>query len=222
VTHDAVNDQLARNCRLTLAAVVAVAFFTIRPCIAEDTDGPFEIDHRMNNTDRGLWSRKLQLGLQAGLVLGVVGAALYEGNEDRFGKTAWQAVDSMLLTAGATQVSKRVFSRVRPSQSPDAGLFFQGHGNQSFPSGEVSNVAAIVTPFALEYGRENPWIAASAVGLVAYDGAARMKTQGHWASDVVAGALLGAGIGYAMHEREQSLVLSPLPHGVFIGISKRF
>lgn len=187
-----------------------------------DTDGPFEIDRRYTYDDRGIWARHVQLGVQTGLVLALVGTALYEGSETPLGKTAWQGVDSMLLTAVATQVTKAAFSRARPSQSADAGKFFQGSKNRSFPSGEVSNIAAIVAPFALEYGPEHPWVYAAAVGLVGYDSAARMKTQGHWQSDVIAGALLGGGIGYLMHERAHSLVLLPLPGGVFVGFSKRF
>jgi undecaprenyl-diphosphatase len=49
-----------------------------------------------------------------------------------------------------------------------------------------------------------------------------MKARAHWQSDVIAGALLGAGIGYLMHERQQPLLLLPLNGGVFVGLSKRF
>ena len=204
-------------------SVLVVLLFSLWPhAHAADNDGPFEIDKRYTYDDHGIWSRKIQLGLQASLVLGLIGTALFEGSESRLGGTAWRGIDSMLLTAASTQILKVAFSRSRPSQSEDAGKFFQGKGNRSFPSGEVSNVAALVTPFALEYGREQPWMIAAATGLVVYDGAARMKTRGHWQSDVIAGAALGGGIGWYMHGRSESLVVSALPGGVFVGFNKRF
>lgn len=189
---------------------------------AQETDGPFEIDHRYRYDDRGIWSRKVQMGLQNTLILGVIGTALAEGSDSRLGKTAWKTIDSMLVTAAATQAMKLAFSRSRPVQNEDAGRFFQGRGNQSFPSGEVANMAAVVTPFVLEYGSEHPSLVAASVALLAYDAQARMKTQGHWQSDVIAGAALGVGIGWVMHSRNESLVIRFLPGGVFVGMSRRF
>ncbi len=94
------------------------------------------------------------------MIVGTVGLALYQGSKTRLGRTGWQAVDSMLLTAAATQVLKTTFSRARPRDTDDAGAFFQGGKNRSFPSGEVSNVAAILSPFVYEYGGEQPWLVA--------------------------------------------------------------
>ncbi len=60
--------------------------------------------------------------------------------------------------------------------------------------GEVTTTSALVTPFALEYSRDYP--AVYALGLLPfYDAIARMKTWGHWQSDVLAGAMLGATSG---------------------------
>ena len=187
-----------------------------------DHDGPFKVDERFHYDDSGIWSRNVQLGLQYSLVAAAIGVAVYEGSESRLGLTAWKTMDSMLLTAGAVQLMKVGFSRSRPGQTDDAGKFFQGNGNRSFPSGEVANVAAALVPAMLEYGHEEPWLYALTGTLVTYDAVARMKTQGHWLSDVIAGAAVGAGIGYAIHERENSLIVSPLPGGVFVGLKKRF
>jgi undecaprenyl-diphosphatase len=58
--------------------------------------------------------------------------------------------------------------------------------------------------------------------LPVYDAIARVKTWGHWQTDVLAGLALGSGVGYLMHEREMPLTLSVLPHGFAVGLSKRW
>lgn len=211
--------SIDRHLLLAALLLVGTPFASVR---AETPDGPFEIDRRLRFDNHGVWSRKTQLGLQAGLVGGAVGLALYEGSESRLGRTAWQTIDSIVFTAAATQAAKVAFSRTRPAQTDDPGRFFQGSGNRSFPSGETSNVAAALTPLVLEYGPEQPWLYPVSATVLAYDMIARMKTRGHWQSDVISGAALGAGIGYLMHQRERSLVLAPFGDGVFIGYSKRY
>jgi undecaprenyl-diphosphatase len=188
----------------------------------EDKDGPFEFDHRLRYDSHGLWARKYQLAVEYGLVASALGVALYEGSESRMGGVAWKTLDSMLVTAAIVQAAKPVFSRARPSQSDDSGRFFQGRGNRSFPSGEVAHVAAAVTPALMEYGREQPWLYAAAGTLLVYDSVARMKTRGHWASDVIAGAGVGAATGYFMERRDKSFLVSAMPGGAFIGYSKRW
>jgi len=209
--------------RILSAVLVVCCLCVSLPALADgDKDGPFEFDHRLRYDSSGLWARKYQLAVEYGLVAGTLGVALYEGSESRMGNVAWKTLDSMLITAGIVQIAKPAFSRMRPSQSDDSGKFFQGHGNRSFPSGEVAHVAAAVTPMLMEYGQEKPWLYAAAGTLLVYDSVARMKTRGHWLSDVIAGTAIGAGTGYFMEKRPQSLIVSTLPGGVFIGYSKRW
>jgi len=59
-----------------------------------------------------------------------------------------------------------------------------------------------VTPFILEYGQEQPWIYAPAA-LPVYDGYARIKTRGHWQTDVLAGLAIGTAAGWYSHGRIQ-------------------
>ena len=208
-----------------LSALLA-ACWLLNPVIATaeavEKDGPFEFDHRLHYDPNGIWQRKYQLGLQYGLAAGAVGLALYEGSESRLGNVAWKTVDSMLITAGIVQVAKPVFSRARPSQSDNSGKFFQGKGYRSFPSGEVSHVAAAITPALIEYGHEEPWLYAVGGTLLIYDSVARMKTRGHWLSDALGGAAIGAATGYFMQKRDKSIIVQALPGGVFVGYSKRW
>jgi len=183
--------------------------------------GPFGIDHRVKLDNGGLWRRSIQTDLSVGLGVAVLGGALWEGGDSRLGKTLWQSVDSLALTAAATEVMKFSFSRERPSETADPNAFFKGHGHQSFPSGEVAEIAAGVTPLVLEYGQDHPWVYALEL-LPAYDMVARVKARGHWQSDVIAGMAIGSAIGWYAHKREQPLILSALPGGFMVGVHKRF
>lgn len=217
--------RASRSASLQALSALFAVFCLLNPVavLADgDKDGPFEFDHRLHYDPNGIWQRKYQLGVQYGLAAGAVGLALYEGSESRLGNVAWKTLDSMLLTAGIVQVAKPVFSRARPSQSDNSGKFFQGKGYRSFPSGEVSHVAAAITPALIEYGHEEPWLYAVGGTLLIYDSVARMKTRGHWLSDVLGGAAIGAGTGYFMQKRDKSIIVTALPGGVFIGYSKRW
>ena len=78
-----------------------------------------------------------------------------------------------------------------------------------------------MAPFVLEFGRDHPLVYALEL-LPIYDGIARVKTRGHWQSDVLAGFALGTAAGYLLHRPGSPLILSILPHGFAIGFRKEF
>jgi undecaprenyl-diphosphatase len=183
--------------------------------------GPLGIDHRLAYDNSGIWKRSNQTGM-LGLMVGteLVGA-LWEGGESRLGRTYWQSIDASVLGGAAALVGKSAFSRQRPSQTADPNQWFKGGGNYSFPSGEVTATTAIVTPFVLEYSSDHPEVWALEA-LPAYDAIARMKVQGHWQTDVLAGFALGTGVGYYAHRRDSPLLLEALPHGFMVGLKQRW
>ena len=213
---------MTRVCRTALPACAVLALLLAGLCAAPAAragGGPLGIDHRLTYDDSGIWSRGNQNALIAVLLVGEAGGALWEGGEDRFGHTLWQSVDSTLIGGVSSEVLKRVFSRERPSKTSNPNEWFKGGGNQSFPSGEVTTAAAVVTPLVLEYARDHPAVwALEAVPV--YDAIARMKVRAHWQSDVIAGFLLGTAAGYYAHSRESPLVLSVMPHGIYVGLKK--
>ena len=157
------------------------------------------------------------------LIGGEVVGAIWEGGETRFGRTLWQSVDASAASGIVALAMKYAFSRVRPIDSNnDPNLWFKAHGNQSFPSGEVTAVSSIITPLVLEYGPEHPLTYALEV-LPVYDGIARMKVQAHWQSDVLAGFALGTGTGWLIHRNPNSpFILRVMPHEIYVGIGTRF
>jgi membrane-associated phospholipid phosphatase len=183
--------------------------------------GPLLIDHKVNEDNSGMWNKNIERDLLLAMTIGQVGLALWEGGESRLGNTAWRGIDSEIIGSLSAEVLKRAFTRVRPSNTDDPHDFFAGDSNRSFPSGEAAEAAALVTPYILEYGKDYP--AAYALTLIPlYVGMARVKAGSHWQSDVVAGWAVGGLAGWYAHQRDSPLLLQIMPHGIAIGIKKRF
>jgi len=179
------------------------------------------IDHLVEFDDSGIWKRSNQTALINILIAGEVAGALWEGGDTRLGKTFWQSIDSSAIGALSSEALKHIFTRSRPDQSPDPNLWFQGHGHYSFPSGEVTAVTAIVSPFVFEYAHDHPAVYALEL-LPLYDAIARMKVHAHWQTDVLAGLALGTGTAYFAHTRESPIILGVLPHGFMLGLKVKF
>jgi len=193
-------------------------------CLAGER-GPFGIDYLVTYDDSGIWKRSYQRTLEYGLIAAEVGGALWYGGEDRLGQTFWRSIDASVAAGLTAQILKYSFSRVRPIDSGPGGdpnLWFKGHGNESFPSGEVTAVSSIVTPFILEYGHDHPAVYALAL-LPVYDAIGRVKVQAHWQSDVIAGLALGTGTAWLIHRSPNSpFILQVMPHGIYVGLRKQF
>lgn len=183
--------------------------------------GPFGIDHELTRDENGIWARKYQQSLEYGTVAFEVGAALWLGDDGKLGHTMWQTLDASIISGLASEAMKRIFSRARPDQGNNPNAWFRGSCCESFPSGEVTLQASFVTPFIVNYARQNPWIWTLEV-LPVYDAVARMKSQAHWQSDIIAGWALGTGLAYWSTTWSTPLTVRLLPGGVSIGLSKRF
>ena len=179
------------------------------------------IDHRVSVDDSGIWNRNVQYAVEYGTIAAELTGAFWLGGDDPVGKTFWKAMDSSALGAISSEAMKHIFTRARPSQTPDPNQWFQGSGHYSFPSGEVTLVTSAVTPFIFEYGHDHPAVYALTL-LPVYDAIARVKGGGHWQTDVIAGAALGTLTGYIAYRRENPFILSILPHSITVGIHKQF
>lgn len=205
-----------RGVILALAFQTAFTFQT-----AGAAGGPFGIDHAVNYDGTGIWKRSNQLALQDVTPLVVAGIALWEGDNTRLGHTSWQSLDALVLGGVTAAGLKLGFSRTRPAQTDDPNRWFQGRGNNSFPSGEVMEITTAVTPFVLEYGADHPAVFLLEA-LPLYDAIARVKVRAHWQSDVLASFAIGTAIGAYTHARSDSLSVGVLPHGITVGWKKSF
>ena len=58
--------------------------------------------------------------------------------------------------------------------------------------------------------------------LPVYSGVARVKEWGHWQTDVLASWALGGVTGYWAHTRDSPLILSVMPHSIYVGLKTQF
>lgn len=200
---------------------LAVLFWVMSSLALADAAGPLGLDHRLNFDPSGIWSDGHLQAMGYGSALLVLGGALYEGNDSRLGKTLWKSLDAMLLADVSATAAKALFRRQRPIDGNDPNAFFKSSSDNSFPSGEVTHITAIVTPFIIEYQRESPsiWLLAA---LPVYVGAAKLKTQAHWQTDILAGAALGVGVGYFAAQRDSAWSGHLLPAGFSVGYKQKF
>lgn len=113
--------------------------------------------------------------------------------------------ESTILTSVISQAIRGPLGRERPSVSPDDQYKFQfGKGfthfdNRSFPSLHSATGFAAATAVSAEIHERNRnaswWVTPLAYTVAMVPGLTRMYLDEHWASDVVAGAFVGALIG---------------------------
>lgn len=201
--------------RMSIRRLAAFAFVLVcSPSWAGS--GILGLDHTVAYDNSGIWKRSNQEVLIYGSILTVGAGALWLGDDNKLGDTSWRSVDSMAIAAVGTQALKWTFQRERPSQTASPNKWFHGPHAQSFPSGEVAVISASVMPFIVAYGSDHPTVYLLAV-LPAYEAVGRVKTHGHWQSDVLVGAAIGTGAGLWAARRDSPWILSLLPGGVQIG-----
>jgi hypothetical protein len=112
------------------------------------------------------------------------------GGDVRAKNTAMDGIAASIIAGGLiTPALKIVVGRERPSTTSAAFRFKPFSNNSSFPSGHATEAFAVATAIAENYPAW--WVqvlAYGTAGLVAY---ARIEQNAHFASDVVAGSLVG-------------------------------
>lgn len=105
-----------------------------------------------------------------------------------------EALADALIVDEALKVST---GRERPLEGDSGGHFF--HGGSSFPSGHAAESFALASVMAHRY-RNRKAVVIAAYGLATLVSASRFSGQKHFASDVVAGAVMGWFIGRHVSE----------------------
>ena len=137
---------------------------------------------------------------------GVLGGFFLAGklfDDEKSLNVAEDGLAASLIAAGAiTPLMKAAFGRRRPSQT--TGIVEFGQGGASFPSGHTTQAFAVASVVASHY--HSIWVKLGAYGLAGLVGWSRMEEKAHYASDVVAGALIGIVVGNAvvrLHESQR-------------------
>ena len=221
-TTDQTKDPIAQLFRQrNVTSGLAGAYLTGATLGVLDWAALHQLDHPVHENTSGIWSIARVGQFPAELIGITLAGAIWEGGGNRLGRTLWQSLDAAAIAGVSTTALKYTFQRERPSQTTNPDRWFQGTHAQSFPSGDVSSITALVTPIILEYHRTDPWVDALAAVPV-FDMAARVKAHGHWQTDVVSGAAVGIVSGYFAHRFKEPFILSLLPNGFYVGLKSKF
>ena len=165
-------------------------------------------NRNLDNAFRGITNSSAFISVGVPVVL--FGTALI--NKDSYNKRNGLYIAASLLTAAAiSDILKYSIDRPRPFETyPDIQKCTTG-GSPSFPSGHTSNAFALATSVSLAYPKwyliAPAFIWAGAVGY------SRMDLGVHYPSDVLFGAILGAGSAYLCHIINLKLIHKQEKHG---------
>ena len=169
-----------------------------------DHDLRESVDGGSSDTTRSLAKAVGPLGAEYSF--GVLGGFFLAGklfDDEKSLNVAEDGLAASLIAAGAiTPLMKAAFGRRRPSQTRGTVEF--GQGGASFPSGHTTQAFAVASVVASHY--DSIWVKVGAYTLAGLVGWSRMEEKAHYASDVVAGALIGIVVGTAvvrLHESQR-------------------
>ena len=170
--------------QVLIAAVVAGSIGGLIALDEDIRDGARDID---DSAASGLQNTGHALSL-AGLAA-LYGAGLWKGDEQwRHG--ALTGGESIFLSFGLAKLAKVSFGRERPDAKEGAEAWFAG--GRSFVS-DLTTPAFAAAEAVSETFEHKWWVVIPAYAAATAVGVGRMGQDRHWASDVLASALLGIG-----------------------------
>jgi membrane-associated phospholipid phosphatase len=150
-----------------------------------------------NSTGQVLWGNRVSnIGASYTLIPLTAGfygfGAIWDDPKAR--ETGVLGAETLLDSLIVVEVLKPIAGRNRPDSKSHPGNFFSG--GDSFPSGHSIETWSLASLIAHEYSHsESKWVPWVAYGLSGVVSAARITAQRHYASDVVAGGVMGWFIG---------------------------
>jgi len=178
--------------------------------------------HRQSGTstfmrDVERFGAEYSLGVLGGFYL--AGAV---GNNDKAIAVAQDGLAASLIASGmVTPALKYVAGRSRPRETPDIAHFRPFSGAASFPSGHTTQAFAVASVISAHY--DETWVKCSSYTVAGLVGVARSYHDAHFASDVLAGALIGTLVGqsvvaYNQPRRSGKVVLLPEATPGLVGV----
>ncbi len=169
-------------------------------------DRPLRDEMRRHTGDNAFITQVERFGAQyAPAVVGgfyVVGALT---DDETSIEVAQDGIAASLIASGiVTPAIKLVAGRSRPRD--DVGIYnFKpfSNGNSSFPSGHTTEAFALASVVANHY--DETWVTYTSYSIAGLVGLARTYHQAHFASDVVAGAMIGTLVGKSVVAHNRTL-----------------
>lgn len=181
---------------LATLAVVGTAAIIDRPLRKE------MLRHHGNNRfmrDVERFGAEYSLGILGGFYLAGVAT-----DNDKAVNVAQDGLAASIVASGiVTPVLKIATGRSRPNRNQGYNDFRPFSGSMSFPSGHTTQAFAVASVISAHY--DNLLVDTVAYGVAAAAGLARTYHDAHFASDVVAGAIIGTLVGQAVVEHNQKL-----------------
>jgi len=174
-----------------VGATVATGLFVDRHFQDESQES------RSPDKDRwsGAWG---QLGTLYSIgVLGAAGAYGWIADDDRGVNVMIDGLEASVIASGIlSPILKYTVGRGRPNHSgQDSDEFSPFGGDASFPSGHTTQAFTVAAVLAFSFD-DQPVVGGLAFALASGVGMSRINDNAHYASDVVAGAILGTWVGY--------------------------
>lgn len=175
-----------------------------------DEDIQRGIQHNRNSTLNDIYHEVQPFGNE--YAIGVVGTFYLFGEifkDPRAKTTALDCIAASAISSGiVTNSLKYVIGRARPIDHEGAYNFQPFGGHDSFSSGHTSEAFTLASVITEHYPAT--WVQVTSYGLASMVGAARLNEGRHWASDVLAGAVIGTFVGkevvhFNEHHRHVSL-----------------
>lgn len=123
------------------------------------------------------------------------------------------AGQAIMIAGGATLAGKVLTGRARPRTSPSnpydmkLGRGLSGDRFQSFPSAHTAAAFATASVLSTELSQRSRgvgiWVYPASYGAAMLAGTSRLFHDEHWATDVIAGALIGVAAGWFVVEHHR-------------------
>jgi len=125
------------------------------------------------------------------------------GGDAQARNAAMDGIAASIIAGGLiTPALKIVVGRERPSTTLSTFRFRPVSSNASFPSGHATEAFAVATAIAENY--HSLWVQCLAYGTAGLVGYARVEQNAHFASDVVAGSLIGWSVARGVVHRNDA------------------
>ncbi len=142
------------------------------------------------------------------LVIGIpatIGTIGLIKHDDKLLRDACAAIAAITINSGITEAMKYSINRKRPFTTYMDIVKKSPAGSPSFPSGHTSSAFAAATSLSLTYPKW--YVIVPSLCWAATVGYSRMDLGVHYPSDVLAGAVIGAGSAWLTHYVNKKLIL---------------
>ena len=189
-------------------------------------DAPWRDEMRRQPQGNVVLTQVERLGAEYSI--GVIGGFYLAGSlteNETANNVARDGLTASIIASGLiTPALKIATGRSRPYENTGSNDFqFLGaqNRNSSFPSGHTTEAFALASVISAHY--EKTWVKATAYTTASLVGLARTYHDAHFASDVLAGALIGTWVGqsvvsYHQEKRGHNLALLPETNADSIGL----